>query len=155
MCTALHKAIVFSLRNTLVSSLGKRQRENMRRICLPGNPAGYVIWYHTGHRKEIGRVPCHTALVADPERTRTIIFMGHVVPTDQRSCCVCGIVTRPAVPPLVAAPQITDPAILKTLILQKGYKSEGGLLGSMGGSGDAAVGACGTERRPVWCGVVH
>ncbi|KAG2434281.1 hypothetical protein HXX76_008005 [Chlamydomonas incerta] len=27
-------------------------------------------------------------------------------------------------------PQISDPAILKTLILQKGYKSEGGLLGT-------------------------
>ncbi len=55
---------------------------------------------------------------------------------------LCLATRRAAVPLLVAAPQITDPAILKTLILQKGYKSEGGLLGSMGGSGDAAVGAC-------------
>ncbi|KAG2494323.1 hypothetical protein HYH03_007381 [Edaphochlamys debaryana] len=38
-------------------------------------------------------------------------------------------------------PQITDPSILKALILQKGYKSEGGILGSVGltgSSGDSA-----------------
>lgn len=35
------------------------------------------------------------------------------------------------------AAQMSDPAILKTLILQKGYKSEGGLLGTS--ASEAAV----------------